>query len=577
MQAFPDYVGMAVWYCEEVASGRVPACDEERQGCQRFLDMRAHALTGKADFVWSDAHVIDVCDFVSKLPHVKAFAGLIVLEPVQCWYLAGIFGFREKATGLRWVRTVRVWIPRKNAKTTLSAGVVLYCANFEGEEGADVVVSAASEDQARIPYDVIRKMLGKDEDLREMTGAVDIKDGCEFTASGGTIKLAHARAKNLDGFNPHVLLQEELHAQDQGVIGVLKTAQGSRQAPLDLGISTAGRDVNAPAYDDWKVCRQVLAGRLNAPRMFIAMYAGSEADKDLCFDPATVEKLNPMWGISLNPTSIEEEAFEGRKSESKRQEYLRTRINFWSRAAGNLVSLESWERCADPKLKLEVLKGFPLYVGIDLASRSDLNAAAYMVKAGDRVYATADYWLPAKCERLQDDRFADAFLAWHRQNWLRLTPGTFIDYRVILRQILGTLDGHNVVGVGLDDYQANLMASEIEAAGYQVFIIQKNARNLTAATEDLVARTTDPELFQHDGNPITAWCAGNVVGHYDQNANVLPKKEKPWSKANIDGFDALVEANALRLDHEAGQLGASAKKPAEINPYLTRGLAGASA
>lgn len=187
MQTFPDYVGMAVWYCEEVASGRVPACDEEGQGCQRFLDMRAHALTGRADFVWSDAHVIDVCDFVSKLPHVKAFAGLIVLEPVQCWYLAGIFGFREKATGLRWVRTVRVWIPRKNAKTTLSAGVVLYCANFEGEEGADVVISAASEDQARIPYDVIRKMLGKDEDLREMTGAVDIKDGCEFTASGGTI------------------------------------------------------------------------------------------------------------------------------------------------------------------------------------------------------------------------------------------------------------------------------------------------------------------------------------------------------------------------------------------------------
>ncbi len=243
--------------------------------------------------------------------------------------------------------------------------------------------------------------------------------------------------------------------------------------------------------------------------------------------PATVEKLNPMWGISLNPTSIEEEAFEGRKSESKRQEYLRTRINFWSRAAGNLVSLESWERCADPKLKLEVLKGFPLYVGIDLASRSDLNAAAYMVKAGDRVYATADYWLPAKCERLQDDRFADAFLAWHRQNWLRLTPGTFIDYRVILRQILGTLDGHNVVGVGLDDYQANLMASEIEAAGYQVFIIQKNARNLTAATEDLVARTTDPELFQHDGNRSPPGARATWSGTTTRTPTCCRRKRSP--------------------------------------------------
>ena len=335
--------------------------------------------------------------------------------------------------------------------------------------------------------------------------------------------------------------------------------------------------MNAPAYDDWKVCRQVLAGRLSAPRMFIAMYAGSEADRDKCFDLATVEKLNPMWGVSLNPTSIEEEAFEGRKSESKRQEYLRTRINFWSRAAGNLISLEAWERCGDLKLKLDVLKGFPLYVGIDLASRSDLNAAAFMVKAGNTVYATGRYWLGEKCERLKDDRFADAFLAWHREKWLDLTPGSFIDYRVILKQTLRTLEGHNVVGVGLDDYQANIMAKDIEDEGYQTFIVQKNARNLTPATEDLVARIADPGLFQHDGNPLTAWCAGNVVGHYDQNANVLPKKEKPWSKANIDGFDALVIANALRLDHEAGQLGSHAKRAPDANPYLTRGLAGASA
>lgn len=576
-ERYPDYAGMAIWYCGEVVAARVPACTEEVQACQRFLDMRIQGLGARGPFVWSDAHIVDVASFIEKLPHVKAFIGTIVLEPVQCWLIAGIFAFRERDTGLRWTRTVRIWMPRKNAKTTLSAGVVLYCANFEGEVGADVVVSAASEDQARIPYDVIRKMIGRDDDLRAITGADDVKDGCEFHATGGTIKLAHARAKNLDGFNPHVLLQEELHAQDQAVIGVLKTAQGSRKAPLDLGISTAGRDVNAPAYDDWKVCRQVLDGRLKASRLFVAMYAGSEADRDRCFDLATVEKLNPMWGVSLNPTSIEEEAFEGRKSEAKRQEYLRTRINFWSRAAGNLISVEAWERCADLKLKLDVLKGFPLYVGIDLASRSDLNAAAFMAKAGSTVYATGRYWLGEKCERLKDDRFADAFLAWHRAKWLDLTPGSFIDYRVILRAILDTLDGHNVVGVGLDDYQANIMATDIEAAGYRTFLIQKNARNLTQATEDLIARVADIGLLQHDGNPITTWCAGNVVGHYDHNENVLPKKEKPGSKANIDGIDALIMANALRLDHEAGQLGTAGRKPASVNPYLERGLAGASA
>ncbi len=82
-QSFPDYPGMAVWYCEEVIAGRVPACLEEVQACRRFLDMRKIAQTAVGAYYWSDAHIIDVCSFIEKLPHVKAFEGYIVLEPVQ--------------------------------------------------------------------------------------------------------------------------------------------------------------------------------------------------------------------------------------------------------------------------------------------------------------------------------------------------------------------------------------------------------------------------------------------------------------------------------------------------------------
>ena len=357
---------------------------------------------------------------------------------------------------------------------------------------------------------------------------------------------------------------------------MLKTALGSRAAPLDLGISTAGRDINSAAFDDWRFCQQVLAGRLKAPRLFSAMYAGTEDDKAKRFDLKVIEKLNPLWGVSLNPVSIEEEITEGRKSESKLQEYLRTRANIWARAAGNLISMEAWDRCADPLLVLEALKGFPIYVGVDLASRSDLNAAAFIAQVGDRVYAVILYWIPEKAERLKDDRFADSFLGWHGKGHIEFTPGGFIDYRVILRRILAMLDGHHVIGVGLDDYQANLMSVMIEDEGYRTFIVPKTARNLTASTEDLIARVSDPELFQHDGNPVSAWCAGNVVGHWDANDNVLPKKEKKGSKANIDGMDALIIANALRIDDEAGVLGSPDKGKEKPNPYAKRGLAGES-
>lgn len=565
---------MAVWYCEEVVAGHVPACEWEEMACKRFLAMRREALSGRADYVWSDESVIDVCSFIELLPHTKGFEGTIVLEPVQCWWLASVFGFREKDTGLRYVRSVSLWMPRKAGKTLLGAGVALFCANCEGEVGAEVTISAGSESQAHIPYDAIRRMLELEPDLRAAFGAYDTNDYTDFSRSGAIMKLATSRAKTLDGYNPHMVLAEELHAQSQDVIGVLRTAQGSRRAPLFMTISTAGRDINAPAYDDWKTCQAVLKGRLKAPRLFTALYAGNEEDGDHRFDKRVIEKLNPLWGVSLNPVSIEEEILEAKKSESKLQEYKRTRLNIWSRAAGNLISVDQWEACSDKQLNLDLLKGFPLYVGIDLASRSDLNAAAYLVEMEGTLYAVGDYWIGEKASRLNDDRFADAFLAWAKEGWLTLTPGSFIDYRVILRDILRRLEGHHVIGVALDDYQANLMASEIEAAGYETFIVRKNAKSLTPATEDLTGRVSDPKLLQHDGNPVTTWCAGNVVGRWDQNDNVLPKKERPGSKANIDGIDALILANAIRIDHAAGVLGVPEKLREKPNPYLERGLAG---
>lgn len=936
---------MAVWYCQEVIAGKVPACEEEIQGCLRFLNMKAEAGKRGCKYEWSDAAVADVCSFLEQLHYPEGFTGTIVLEPVQCWWVAGIFGFREVGSNLRWVRTVRIWMPRKNAKalaldtpiptpwgwktmgslqvgdqviaidgsitrvvdespihedhdcyrvtfsngeqivadgghrwettarvdsvgvgvggapkkggmmrrvrttaeifqtqtygargdrnhslampeamrgmaasflvepyvmgawlgdgssngasiycakpdaghmeaqikvadyevcaradrtavrlivrpvgsiasmaerdgkyaatiardlaksgvlgrkyipsgylrasyaqrlallqglmdtdgtinkdggcisftttspelrdgvcellatfgmkfstterenvcngrrlgtpnwliqffttrdrlevfrmprklarmrvadpakgaarsrsvqitsvervpsvpvkciavdhpshqflagrtmlpthnTTLSAGIVLYCANFEDEPGAECVFSAGSEDQARIPYSKVRVMLQKDDDLRDRTGANDTRDACEFLATGGSIRLAHARAKNLDGLNPYILLQEELHAQDQSVIGVLKTAQGARRCSLDIGISTAGRDVNAPAFDDWKTCKHVLTGRVPAARMFVVMYAGTEQDKEKCYELSTIEKLNPLYGVALNPTAIEEEILEARKSEAKRQEYLRTRTNIWARAAGNLISVEAWDALADLKLKLDLLKGFPMYVGIDLASRKDLNAAAFLVKVGETLYTVGRYWIGRESERLRDDRFADAFLGWHRDGWLTLTSGSFINYRTILKNVLDLVEGHNVIGFAVDDYQANTMTVDIETAGYEAFVVRKNARSLTQATEDLIARVSEPGLLRHDGNPVTSWCAGNVVGFWDANDNVLPKKESRNSPANIDGIDALILANAIRIDHEAGVLGATEKPREKPNPYLQRGLAGASA
>ena len=567
---------MAVWYCEELVAGRVPCCIDEKHAAQRFLSMIKDAKGKGVPYVWSPFHVCDVCAFIELLPHTKGRTGPITLEPVQCFWLAGIFGFRERSTALRWVREASLWIPRKNTKTTISAGIALFCANCEAEPGAEITISAGSETQANIPYGAIREMFEADPELVEMYGVHDTRDFTEFRKTGARITIATSRAKNLDGYNPHMIFAEELHAQNQDVIGVLRTAQAARDNPLNLSISTAGRDTGSAAYIDWLHCKAVLEGRVKAPRLFTVIYAASKADLDHKFDDRTIERVNPLHGVALNKTGLEQEKAEARKGEAKLQEYQRTRLNIWSRAAGNLIAMDDWNACADPSLKLDAFKGYPIYVGLDLASRLDLNAAAFIAQVGNTVYTTGKYWLGRRSPRMADDKFGDTFHEWAEAGFLEMTDafgGQYVDFNIILKDVLAMMKGHRIIGVGVDDQQANMLAAEIEKAGYQVYIFRKNARQMTPATEDLIGRTTNPQLFQHDANPVTGWCAGNVVGYWDQNSNVLPKKETPQSKANIDGIDALIQANALRMSYQSGTLGKN-DKPEMPNPYLTRGLAG---
>src|SRR5215218_3218221 len=275
---YPDYPGMAIRYCEELVEGRVPACQYEVQAGRRFLNMLKEARSGRTAYGFSVSHVVDVCSFMELLPHVKGYSGQVELEPVQCWWLAAIFGFRERETGFRWIREVSLWIPRKNGKTLLSVGMALYCANCEGEKGAEVTISAGSENQANIPYDALRAMLDVEPALREAYGAHDTRDFTEFRKTGAIINIATSRAKNLDGYNPHMILAEELHAQSQEVIGVLRTAQAARRNPLNVSISTAGRDVGSAAYTDWLHTLSVLAGKVRADRVFAVIYAATKDD-----------------------------------------------------------------------------------------------------------------------------------------------------------------------------------------------------------------------------------------------------------------------------------------------------------
>ncbi len=69
--------------------------------------------------------------------------------------------------------------------------------------------------------------------------------------------------------------------------------------------------------------------------------------------------------------------------------------------------------------------------------------------------------------------------------------------------------------------------------------------------------------LRHDGNPVLAWCIGNVVGKADRRGNPYPTKFRPDQK--IDTAVALMMAVGRAMVEDQGQVG--------LNGFLSNSIA----
>lgn len=138
--------------------------------CRRHLNDLKRAKSDKAWGYYFDRwHGDDVCDFVEKLPHVEGQweTATLFLEPAEIFILATVFGWRRNEDGGRRFSDVYIEMARKGAKSTLTAGVGLYCLCCGDETGPQVIVGATTGDQAQKVFKPMLGMVRRSPDLQE--------------------------------------------------------------------------------------------------------------------------------------------------------------------------------------------------------------------------------------------------------------------------------------------------------------------------------------------------------------------------------------------------------------------------
>lgn len=557
---YPDYPGIARRYCEMVVSRELDVCLYVRQACDRYLKMLAAAGKPGTPYYFSPEWACDVCDFFDKMPRSKGGrpGALLVCQPYQIWEFCAIFGFRRddpvfpETHGMRLVRDVYLEEPRGSGKSERLAVIALYCFTCESEEGSQIFIGAPKEDLAKKVFEPIKAMIDKTPDLKDHFGlGITVKRVTKAGDRSAQITMVSSISEREDGHDPHVVIMEELHSQDEGLYRVMQSSLGKRTNNLFVSITTAGLRASGVCWRVRDRLINTLAGRNLEPSFFGVIFtvdAEDVEDERNLAKPETWRKANPMWGISLDPSSIHE-AWGKAKNTSPADiiEFYRTRLNHWTNANGGLIFPEHWKACFNPKLKLDDFRGATCWIGADLGSKNDLTAIGIIFARGRRIQIFNRYFIPERAAGFGKESVGAMYRGWVDQGWLTTTPGAVTDYGFVEVAIREWCEKFDPLAIVFDKYQSNQILSALYNDGLPAIQMNPGTMAVSDPAKDFLAHI-EAGTLEHDGNPVTEWMAMNVVGHLDKRGNILPQKEDPNSDNKIDGIAALIEANAVRLD-----------------------------
>ncbi len=556
MASYPN-VNAANKYARDVVAGRIVACKEVKQACQRHLDdLKSEKKRGYKYRFDRDA-AEKACIFIQLLPHVKgAWARkreLVKLEPWQLFIICCIFGWLKKRTGLRRFSEAYVEVCRKNGKSVLAAGIALLLLAADGEYGAEVYCGATTEKQAWEVFRPAKLMLEKSPALKSAAGIEVMAKNISIPGDGS--RLEPVIGDPGDGSSPSGSIIDEFHEhKTPNLYDTMVSGMGAREQPLNFIITTAGSNIAGPCYDKHRQVQQMLNGSLPNDELFGIIYTIDEGDDWKSVD--TLKKANPNFGVSVSRDYLIQRQKDAIRYPSRQNNFLTKHLDVWVSARTAWLNIADWQACTKPRVSLDQYEGMECWVGIDLASKTDIASVGLLfreevlIRKKTKIKWTGfvrNYLPEGAVDRASTNKAA--YETWINSGHLIITDGEEIDFDEIREDVKELASRFSIQEVAYDPWRATQLAHQLMKDGATVVEYRNTVQNMSAAMRELEASITG-KRFVHNGDPVLTWMASNVVSRTDNKDNIFPVKEKPENK--IDGMLSLLMAmgRAITVDVE---------------------------
>lgn len=520
-----------------MVAGEVVAGDLIVTACRRFL-----ADLDDERFDFRPEAVEKAVNFIGLLKHFigKSNGKRFVLEPWQVFIVANIVGFYWAGTDNRRFSSSYIEVARKNGKSSLAAALCLYFLVADGEGGAEVLLCANSKDQAKICFDMCRNYASTIDAKGSVLRA--FRADIFFDATKSRLRVLAADDSKLDGFNCSFGLVDEFHAaKNSRVRDVIKSSMGMRQNPHLCTITTAGFDKTSPCYQLRSVAVEVLKGLKHDDELFVAIFSLDEGDD--WQDEAVWVKANPNLDITVTSKYIRGQVQQAKNNPAEETSTVTKNLNKWCDTSDVWIPEHYILEATQPVDMAAFGEDALCYVGVDLASTSDLTAVAKLVVHEGLYYFKIDYYAPETALIEKPDK--ELYRYWKRMGMLHITPGNVTDYDYITNELMTLGNTLSIAVIGYDKWNAVQWAIDATEKGLPLQEYSQAIGNFNKPTREMERLLLSGRAVLDD-NDITRFCFRNVQLKRDHNGNVKPNKG--IEKKKIDGVIAAIQALGIYLE-----------------------------
>lgn len=234
------------------------------------------------------------------------------------------------------VRTALVSIPRANGKSALAAALAV-AELFVGLPSAEVLVVASDQRQAELVMRLARRMIELNDDLADRVQV--FRDRLYVPHNDATMTALPADPSALHGWDPTLLIVDELHVVTREVWEAATTAAGKRPQSLTLAISTPA---SSPDSVMWQLVEHGRSG--TDPAFYLREF--SAPDGCAVDDRDAWRQANPA--LACPRPFLAEDALAAVLRTTREPVFRQLRMGQWISGAESWMPWGAWTPRADP-------------------------------------------------------------------------------------------------------------------------------------------------------------------------------------------------------------------------------------